>query len=284
MKTKNAMQLKAMIKKIAIEKNISPQLAMQNYMLERILARIEKSSYRENFIVKGGFLIGAMVGIDSRTTMDLDTTITGFNLSKETLHKIFVELSSVDVDDDIEFSIEDISEIREGDEYPELRVSLKANYEKMRVPLTIDVTTGDIITPAAIVSSIPTMFNEGKLNVYSYNIETIFSEKLETILSRAEANTRPRDFYDVYLLYRLRANECDIEVLKHALERTTGKRGSSHILLQWESIIEKIEDSEFLRNNWHRYCNTNAFADGISFKQICETVKMLMEAVSNQRK
>lgn len=280
MKTRNAMQLKAMIKKIAIRKNISPQLAMQNYMLERILTRIEKSPYQKNFIVKGGFLIGSMVGIDSRTTMDLDTTITGFSLTYENLRELFEEICKMDVDDDIQFSIESISEIRENDDYPGLRIALKANYEKMRVPLTIDVTTGDVITPAAVVSGIPTMFDEGILKVYSYNLETILAEKIETIISRTEANTRPRDFYDIYLLTRLRLDECNASILKLALERTSAKRGSIDVIRQWKTIIPKIESSEFLRSNWEKYCRTNAFADGISYVQICESVKKLMEFIS----
>lgn len=280
MKTRNAMQLKAMIKKIAIRKNISPQLAMQNYMLERILTRIEKSPYQKNFIVKGGFLIGSMVGIDSRTTMDLDTTITGFSLTYENLRELFEEICKMDVDDDMQFSIESISEIRENDDYPGLRIALKANYEKMRVPLTIDVTTGDVITPAAVVSGIPTMFDEGILKVYSYNLETILAEKIETIISRTEANTRPRDFYDIYLLTRLRLDECNASILKLALERTSAKRGSIDVIRQWKTIIPKIESSEFLRSNWEKYCRTNAFADGISYVQICESVKKLMEFIS----
>lgn len=280
MKTKNAMQLKAMIKRVSIQKNISPQLAMQNYMLERILARLEKSEFQKNFIIKGGFLIGSMVGIDSRTTMDLDTTITGFSLTHEILRETFEKICKIEVDDDMQFSIESISDIREGDDYPGLRISLKANYEKMSVPLTIDVTTGDIITPAAVVSGIPTMFDEGIIKVYSYNLETILAEKIETIISRAEANTRPRDFYDVYLLTRLRMADCDATILKIALERTSEKRGSIDAIRQWGNVIPKIESSEFLRDNWMKYCNTNAFAEGISYEQTCESLKKLMELVT----
>ncbi len=281
MKTKNAMQLKAMIKKVAVAKKISPQLAMQNYMLERILARIEKSSYQKNFIVKGGFLIGAMVGIDSRTTMDLDTTITGFSLTRDKLQEIFESVCKIEVNDDLQFSIKSISEIRECDDYPGLRLSLNANYEKMKVPLTIDVTTGDIITPAAVVSGIPTMFDEGILKVYSYTIETILAEKLETIISRAEVNTRPRDFYDVYLLSKLRSHEYNLSILKLALERTSKKRGSFDVINRWKTIMPKIESSEYLKNNWQKYCETNAFANGITYKDICNSLKNLMKTISD---
>ena len=280
MKTKNAMQLKAMIKKVAVQKNIPPQLAMQNYMLERILARIEKSPYRPNFIVKGGFLIGAIVGLDSRTTMDLDTTVTGISLTKDKIQEIFEIICKIDVNDDMKFSVESISEIREADDYPGLRLEINARYEKMNVALTIDVTTGDIITPAAVVSCIPTMFDEGELYVYSYNLETILAEKIETIISRAEANTRPRDFYDVFLLFNLRIEACNVADLKFAVEQTSQKRGSFGVIQEWRRIMPKIESSEFLRSNWDKYCKINSFADGITFDETCESVKRLMEFIS----
>ena len=282
MKTKNAMQLKAMIKKIAVSKNIPPQLAMQNYMLERILARIEQSPYQKNFIVKGGFLIGSMVGIDSRTTMDLDTTITGVSLTNKRLKEIFEEICAIDVNDDMQFVIESISEIRDGDDYPGLRLFLKANYEKMGIPLTIDVTTGDVITPAAIVSSIKTMFDECKINVYSYNLETILAEKLETIITRAETNTRPRDFYDVYLLTKLKLDDCNIEILRLAIKRTSAKRGSLDVINQWKTILPRIAASDFLKNNWQKYCRTNTFANGIGYDETLESVKKLMNLISNE--
>ena len=141
--TKNPMQLKAFIKNKAAEKHISAQLVMQNYMLERLLERISLSDYKYNFILKGGFLISAIVGLDTRATMDLDTTIKGFDLTHKNLKQIFSYICSVHVDDDITFEIYDISDIRENDDYPGIRVSLKANYPPISVPLTVDVTTGD---------------------------------------------------------------------------------------------------------------------------------------------
>ncbi|MGM9640510.1 MAG: nucleotidyl transferase AbiEii/AbiGii toxin family protein [Faecousia sp.] len=148
--TKNPMQLKALIKKKAAAKNISAQLVMQNYMLERLLERISLSKYNHNFILKGGFLISAIVGLDTRATMDLDTTIKGFKLTHESIRKIFGEICAVEIADDVKFELVDISDIREGDDYPGIRVHLKANYPPISVPLTVDVTTGDVITPREI--------------------------------------------------------------------------------------------------------------------------------------
>ena len=158
--TRNAMQLKALIKKKAVEKHISAQLVMQNYMLERLLERVSLSSYKNNFILKGGFLISTIVGLDTRATMDLDTTIKGFSLTHETLREIFDEICSIPVEDDVEFEIVGITDIRETDDYPGIRVSLKANYAPISVPLTVDVTTGDVITPHEVERSYSLLFDD----------------------------------------------------------------------------------------------------------------------------
>ena len=148
--TKNPMQLKAFIKNKAAEKNISAQIIMQNYMLERLLERISLSEYRNNFILKGGFLIAAIVGLDTRATMDLDTTIKGFPLSHESIREIFEKVCAIKIEDDISFKLLRTTDIREGDDYPGMRVSLVAEYPPLSVPLTVDVTTGDRITPREV--------------------------------------------------------------------------------------------------------------------------------------
>ena len=192
--TKNPMQLKAIIKNKAQEKNISAQLVMQNYMLERLLERISISPYRNNFILKGGFLISAIVGLDTRATMDLDTTIKGFTLTHEKIKEIFEDICTIKVDDDVQFEIVSIADIRETDDYPGIRVSLKANYAPISVPLTVDVTTGDVITPEEIEYSFSLLFDERRISIWAYNLETVLAEKIETILSRGVANTRTRDY------------------------------------------------------------------------------------------
>ena len=202
--TKNPMQLKAFIKNKAAEKHISAQLVMQNYMLERLLERISLSPYKNNFILKGGFLISAIVGLDTRATMDLDTTIKGFTLTHEAIHKIFTEICAVQIADDVQFEVVGISDIRETDDYPGIRVALKANYPPISVPLTVDVTTGDMITPREVEYTFSLLFDDRTISILAYNLETVLAEKLETVLSRNIANTRPRDYYDVHILYALR--------------------------------------------------------------------------------
>lgn len=274
--TTNPMQLKAFIKKKAAEKNISAQLVMQNYMMERLLERISLSSYKHNFILKGGFLISAIVGLDTRATMDLDTTIKGFTLTHEKIYSVFEEICAVEVGDDVQFEIAGISDIREGDEYPGIRVALKANYAPIRVPLTVDVTTGDKITPREIEYIFSMLFEQRTLSILAYNLETVLAEKLETVLSRNVANTRPRDYYDIHILYTLRGAECKKDILRQALERTAYKRGSQMILIQYKEILEEIRKSPQLLNQWERYRRQYEYAKEISFEDTCDTLQKLV--------
>jgi len=273
------MQLKAFIKKKAAEKNISAQLVMQNYMLERLLERISLSKYKNNFILKGGFLISAIVGLDTRATMDLDTTVKGFTLTHESIRKIFEEISTVEIADDVKFELAGISDIREGDDYPGIRVALKANYPPISVPLTVDVTTGDVITPAEIEYTFPLLFDDRTISIFAYNLETVLAEKIETVLSRSIANTRPRDFYDIHILYTLRGVECDAKMMLQALERTADKRGSRKVLEVYPDIIAEIRESKKLQGFWEKYKRDFDYAKGISFDDVCDTIQCIMKSI-----
>lgn len=274
--TKNPMQLKALVKKKAVEKNISAQLVMQNYMLERLLERISLSKYKYNFILKGGFLISAMVGLDTRATMDLDTTIKGVTLTHEAVIRIFREICNMEIADDVKFELLEVSDIREGDDYPGIRVSLRANYPPIRVPLSVDITTGDKITPREIEYSCSLLFDERTIRILAYNIETVMAEKLETILSRSIANTRPRDFYDIHILYSLRGTECNLKILLKALRQTTEKRGSQNILSLYSEILADIRKSGELQRFWKRYQLEFEYARDISFETACDTIQSIM--------
>lgn len=277
--TRNPMQLKAFIKKKAAEKNISAQLVMQNYMLERLLERISLSTYKNNFILKGGFLISVIVGLDTRTTMDLDTTIKGFTLTHESIRKVFKEICAVEIEDDVSFTLEDIYDIRETDDYPGIRVSLKANYPPIRVPLTVDVTTGDIITPKEIEYTFKLLFDDRTLSILAYDLETVLAEKIETVLSRSIANTRPRDFYDIHTIFALRGNECDKNILKRALEQTSAKRGSSQVMQNYVEIIKEIRDNPQMQNLWKKYQKNFDYAKDITFEDTCNSVKYIMDYI-----
>ena len=277
--TRNPMQLKAYIKKKATEKHISAQLVMQNYMLERLLERISLSKYKNDFIIKGGFLVSAIVGLDTRTTMDLDTTIKGFTLSHESILSIFKDICAVKIEDDVEFEILGVVDIRETDDYPGIRVSLKANYAPISVPLTVDVTTGDMITPSEIKYAFPMLFDDRMISIFAYNFETILAEKLETVLSRNIANTRSRDYYDIHILYALHGEECDTVTLRAALERTMKKRGSDELLLEYPKILHDIRNSAILRKHWNKYRMEYDYAKDISFDDTCNTIFMIMQKI-----
>ncbi|MCR5082175.1 MAG: nucleotidyl transferase AbiEii/AbiGii toxin family protein [Parasporobacterium sp.] len=276
MKTTNAMQLKALIKNKAKEYGITPQLVLQNYMMERLLERMSISDYADNFIIKGGFLLSSVVGLISRATMDLDTTIKGFTLSKEKLAEIMEDICKITLDDDVTFEMLRIEDIRETDDYPGLRVFLNANYSPMKVPLTVDVTTGDVITPKEIKHDFDSMFDDRKIIMFAYTVETVLAEKLETILSRGIANTRPRDYYDIYILYKTKLNEIDFKVLKEALKATCKKRGSEYIIDDHEAIVEQLLQSRELQSIWKKYRKSYSYANEIIYEDTCEAVKEMM--------
>lgn len=277
--TSNPMQLKAYMKKMASERNISAQLVMQNYMMERLLERLSLSKYKKNFILKGGFLIAAIVGLDTRTTMDLDTTIKGFKLTHDSIQEIFEDICKITVEDNITFSVNRTIDIRETDDYPGIRVSLTATYPPLKVPMTVDVTTGDKITPHEIEYTFRLLFDERSISIMAYNLETILAEKLETILSRNIANTRPRDFYDVYILYTLRGFECDYTILKSALEETAKKRGSLSVLGRYKSIIESIRKDSGMQNFWTNYKKEFDYAKDISFEETCDAIISIINGI-----
>ena len=276
---KNAMQLKAVVKNIAKEKSISAQLILQNYMMERFLERISVSSYKDNFIIKGGFLIASMVGLDSRATMDLDATIKRYPMNKETIQKMVGEVIKIDLEDDITFTFRSIGEIREGDEYTGYRVALSANYLPMAVPIKLDITSGDKITPREIEYEYKLMLEERSIRVLAYNLATILAEKLETVISRGDQNTRSRDYYDIYILTKLQEENIDLESLMFALQATTKKRGSTDIVKQYRQIMEVVRNSEAMIRQWDNYRKNFDYADNIEFSETCNAVVRLMDSL-----
>lgn len=274
---KNAMQLKAMIKNLAKEKHISAQLVMQNFMLERLLERISVSKYQRNFILKGGFLIAAMVGLDTRATMDMDATIKGLPVNEQTVREMFEEIFKIEINDDVTFSFRSIGEIREGDEYTGYRVSLSANYLPMIVPLKLDITTGDKITPKEIEYRFKLLLEDRSISVLAYNLETILAEKLETVISRGDQNTRPRDYYDIYILAKLQYSNIEFNSLKEALNATVEKRGSKAVVKDYRKIMDTVRNSEIMQKQWDNYQKDFEYSQDIAFVDACDTVVQLMD-------
>lgn len=277
---KNAMQLKAILKNMAKQKNISAQLVLQNYMLERLLERVSVSKYHDNFILKGGFLIAAMVGLDTRATMDMDATLKGFSVNEETVQKMFEEICAIELNDDVTFTFRQISEIREGDEYTGYRVALTADYPPMAVPLKLDITTGDKITPKEIEYSFKLLLEDRSISILAYNLETILAEKLETVISRSDQNTRPRDYYDIYVLMKLQSHNVDLSSLKDALAATCNKRGSAEVIKGYIQIMELVKNSTVMQEQWKRYQQEFDYASDITFEDTCDTVISVMNSLN----
>lgn len=277
--SRNPMQLKAYLRNFADRNKISAQLVLQNFMMERLLERISISNYHTNFILKGGFLISSIVGLSSRTTMDMDTTLKGLELSHDVINEVFKEICDIKLNDNIKFVIYQTTNIREGDEYPGIRVSLIAHYMTINVPLKVDITIGDKITPKEIDYSFKLLFEDKIVSILAYNLETILSEKLETVLSRGDSNTRPRDYYDLYILYLLRFNDIDINDLYKAFIATCEKRGSTFVIKEYVKIIDKVKASKTMNNFWLNYQKDFEYAKNIEFIDTCNVVLKIMEMI-----
>ena len=271
-----AMSLKAKIRNIAKEKNIPAQVILQNYMFERLLVRLSASEYKEKFVLKGGMLVAAIVGLDNRATMDLDTTLKNLPLTPEAIRSALEQVCAIPFDDGATFEIGTISPIREDDIYGGYRVMLTAKFDTMLTPLSIDVSTGDVITPRAVQYNFSEIFDDEKsYELWAYNIETVMAEKVETILRRTVFNTRPRDFYDAYILAT--TQKFDKAVFTEALKATADHRGTTERIADVPGIMQNIEESAELRAMWDKYRKQFAYAKDIEYEQIIAVLKTLLE-------
>ena len=273
---RNTMSLKAIINNIAKENKISAQSVLQTYMLERFLERISISKYKDNFILKGGMLISAMLGIDSRTTMDMDTTIKGFKLTEENISNIINEICNIKIDDEVTFEVQKIELIREDDDYGGYRITFKASHmESMPVIMKIDITTGDKITYKEIRYSFDLMLEDRKIQIWSYNLETVIAEKFESILKRGVLGTRIRDFYDIYMLLNTQAKNIDFNTLKDAIYSTAEHRNTINIIKDWSKIIEQLNNSDIMKKQWERYQKNNFYAKEIKYGDLIESLNQI---------
>ena len=278
MSNAKAMSLKAKIRNIAKSKNIPAQVILQNYMFERFLNRLSVSVYKEKFVLKGGMLVAALVGLDNRATMDLDTTLKNLPLTPEAIEKALSEIFEIDLNDDVKFRLKNISTIREDDVYGGYRVALDAIYETIVTPMTIDVSTGDVITPNAVQFSFTGIFDdELKFELWAYNIETVLAEKVETILRRSVFNTRPRDFYDAYIL--ITTQKFDKAVFAEALEKTIEHRGTRSQINDYMNTMTVIENSDALKKMWSNYQKQFDYAKDIGFDDVCDQIKSVLSSI-----
>ena len=265
-------QLKALVRNMSKGDSTQAQIIIRNYMMERFLERLAQSDYRNNFILKGGTLVSAMVGLDVRSTLDIDTTIRGFSLTVDDVSNIVGEVTSIRLEDGVEFKITRINEIMDEAEYPGIRVMMEAKLDTMRTPLKLDISTGDVITPREISYQFKLMFEDRAINILAYNLETVLAEKLETVLSRSYVNTRMRDFYDLHILQHDLSSSFVPEWLREAFVATCAKRGTKFSYKEGTLILQEIRQSKDMEKQWSSYQRKYAYAADIPWEIVMDSV------------
>ena len=276
---KNAKSLKDQAKNIAKENNISIQQVLQNYMFERILERLSKSKYKENFIIKGGLLLSSIMGINLRTTMDIDTNVTGINLEKEELLKILNEILNIDIGDNVSFIIEKIEDIKQEEYYGGYKFKITGIYENIKIKFHIDISTGDVITPKAIEYKYKKIFDSSYIDILSYNQETIIAEKLQSILEKKLTNSRMKDYYDLYFFVNYKWDSIDKETLSKAIIRTFSARNSITELRNIKETIQTLENNPFLNRLWLDYSQKHEYSKNISFNDTIKAIEVIEETI-----
>ena len=277
---KNLRQLKDLIKNMAKEKDINAQILLRNYMLERLLERISLSEFKDKFILKGGMLVAALVGVDMRSTIDMDATIKSYPITLNSIQSVLDSILSVQIEDGVDMQLIKIEEIRGEDEYAGFRVSLEALMDNARIPLKVDITTGDKITPKEVVYKFDLLLEDRSIEILAYNIETVIAEKFETLVTRGITNTRMRDFYDIYILSKVQGHNIDKATLTEAIISTSEKRDSRAVLLDGKLIIKEVFESDALYSHWTRYQKKYSYADDISWDEIKEVVFEMWEGIN----
>ena len=272
---KTARQLKDLIRNLSREKSADAQILMRNYMMERFLERISLSEYRDKFILKGGMLVAAMVGLDARSTMDLDATIKGANVNVEDIENLISSIVTVPIDDGVKFQLKSISEIMDEAEYPGIRVSMSTTFDGVVTPLKIDISTGDAITPREVRYSFKLMLEDRSIDIWAYNLETVLAEKLETIITRTTTNTRMRDFYDIYILEQLHGTTLNPKILHDALLATAHKRGSEKYLNQAEEVFDEVENDSVMQKLWEADRKKFSYASDLEWDVIMKAIRRL---------
>lgn len=277
-----ARQLKDLVRNLSKKKSADAQILMRNYMMERFLERISLSEYKNQFILKGGMLVAAMVGLDARATMDLDATIKDTNVSVEDVEMIISKIISIPLNDGVLFRIKRISEIMEEADYPGVRVSMETKFDGVITPLKIDISTGDIITPREIKYKFNLMLENRTIEVWAYNLETVLAEKLETVVSRNVTNTRMRDFYDIYILQKLYGEQLSKDVLRDALVATAKKRETLEQIEteDIDEVFDEIQSSSVMENLWKAYQRNYSYSADIPWHTIMKSIRTLYEIIS----
>lgn len=275
-----ANQLKALVRNMSKGDSNKAQIIIRNYVMERFLERLSLSPFRENLILKGGTLVSAMVGLNNRSTMDIDATIKNLALSVESARRIVEEVTSIRIEDRMEFKVIRAETIMSDDDYSGVRVMIDATLEKVHTPLQIDFSTGDVITPGEVEYSFRLMFEERSISILAYNLETVLSEKLETVIVRGTLNTRMRDFYDIYALTTIKLLNIDPIILRDAFFNTSKKRGSAVVVSDADKILSEIEFSSEMISLWEKYQRKYDYALHINWSEVMKSVKILYGVIN----
>ena len=276
---KSATAVKAKIKNKAGGDSDKSQVMLRIYLMERLLERVSLSKYKDNFVLKGGLLVSSLVGVDMRSTMDVDTTVKSLTLNKELVQKILEEIMAMDLEDGVAFHITKVQDIMEGHEYECVRFMIECMMDKVKQTIKIDISTGDEITPRAIAYKLPLIIEDRFIDLWAYNLETLLAEKLETILVRAEANTRMRDFYDIDVLLKQDAATINRDTLKTAFYATCKKRKSTEQIATIDDVIDKIADNEVTKQQWDNYQKTNYYVGALEWDDVIKSARRLRKMV-----
>lgn len=274
---KTSTQLKAKVKNLSGSDNQKAQTLIRNFIMERFLERIALSRYRNNFILKGGMLVAAIVGLDTRATMDIDTTVKALDLTKENATDIIEEIIAVEIPDGVHYRITKVSDIMEEHDYPGIRIMLEATLDTLRQAIKIDISTGDIITPGAVEYTYNLMFEERAISLWTYNLETLLAEKLETVLARGTANTRMRDYYDIHVISHQESIEPAI--LRKAFLATSEKRNTSDQITDYEAILHEIETDETMKQRWNNYREDSFYIESQSWEEVTASTESLLKTI-----
>ena len=276
---KSATAVKAKIKNKAGGNSDKSQIMLRIYLMERLLERISLSRYRDNFVLKGGLLVSSLVGVDMRSTMDIDTTVKSLPLNKDSAQKILEEVMAIELEDGVVFRITKVQDIMEGHEYEGVRFMIECTMDKLKQVIKIDISTGDEITPRAIAYKLPLIIENRTIDLWAYNLETLLAEKLETIMVRAEANTRMRDFYDIHVLLKQEVVTVDRDTLKTAFYATCKRRESKEQIATIDDVINKIADDEVMKQQWDNYRKTNYYVGALEWDDVIGSARILRKMV-----
>ena len=276
---KSVTAVKAKIKNKAGGNSDKSQIMLRIYLMERLLERVSLSKYRDNFVLKGGLLVSSLVGVDMRSTMDVDTTVKSLPLNKESAQRILEEIMAIDIEDGVAFRITKVQDIMEGHEYEGVRFMIECTMDKLKQAIKIDISTGDEITPRAIAYKLPLIIEDRSIVLWAYNLETVLAEKLETIMVRAEANTRMRDFYDIHVLLKQEVVTVDRAILKNAFYATCKRRESTEQIATIDDVINKIADDGVMRQQWNNYRKTNYYVGDLEWEDVIGSAKILRKMI-----